>query len=37
MASIQVRSVRKVYKRDTQEVPVLDGLSLEVAEGGSSV
>src|SRR2546422_4953283 len=33
MASIQVGNVRKVYRRDTQEVPVLDGLSLEVAEG----
>jgi len=33
MASIQVKDVRKVYKRDTQEVPVLDGLSLEIPEG----
>jgi len=33
MASIQVRNVRKVYRRDTQEVPVLDGLSLDIADG----
>ena len=33
MASIQVGNVRKVYRRDTQEVPVLDGLSLEVTAG----
>jgi putative ABC transport system ATP-binding protein len=32
MASVQVVDVRKVYRRDTQEVPVLDGLSLSVAE-----
>jgi len=33
MASIQVKNVRKTYRRDTQEVPVLDGLSLDVREG----
>ena len=33
MASIVVRNVRKAYRRDTQQVPVLDGLSLEVPEG----
>ncbi len=33
MASVQVRNVRKVYQRDTQQIPVLDGLSLDVAEG----
>jgi putative ABC transport system ATP-binding protein len=33
MALVEVRNVRKVYRRDTQEVPVLDGLSLEIAEG----
>jgi putative ABC transport system ATP-binding protein len=33
MASVQVQNVRKVYRRDTQQVTVLDGLSLEVAEG----
>jgi len=33
MASVQVRNVRKVYRRDTQEIPVLDGLSIDVADG----
>ena len=33
MALVEVRNVRKVYRRDTQEVPVLDGLSLEIPEG----
>jgi len=33
MASIQIQNVRKVYQRDTQEVPVLDGLSLDVDSG----
>ena len=33
MGLVEVRNVRKVYHRDAQEVPVLDGLSLEVAEG----
>jgi putative ABC transport system ATP-binding protein len=33
MASVEVRDVRKVYRRDSQEIPVLDGLSLEVADG----
>src|SRR5437867_4588447 len=33
MASIQVGNVRKVYRRDAQEVAVLDGLSLEVTAG----
>ena len=33
MASVQVREVRKAYRRDTQEIPVLDGLSLDIAEG----
>jgi len=32
MAGVQVRNVRKVYKRDQQLVPVLDGLSLDIAE-----
>jgi putative ABC transport system ATP-binding protein len=32
MASIQVRNVRKVYRREAEEVPVLDGLSLDVPE-----
>ena len=33
MASVQVVDVRKVYRRDTQEIPVLDGLSLDIASG----
>ena len=33
MASVQVVNVRKVYHRDTQEIPVLDGLSLDIAAG----
>jgi putative ABC transport system ATP-binding protein len=33
MASVQVKNVRKVYRRDTQEIPVLDGISLDIAEG----
>jgi putative ABC transport system ATP-binding protein len=30
---IQIRDVRKVYQRDRQEVSVLDGITLDVAEG----
>ena len=33
MAGVKVENVRKVYRRDTQEIPVLDGLSLEIASG----
>ena len=33
MAAVQVQNVRKIYKRDSQEIVVLDGLSLEVPEG----
>jgi putative ABC transport system ATP-binding protein len=33
MAAVEVRDVRKVYQRDRQSVPVLDGLSLDIAEG----
>jgi putative ABC transport system ATP-binding protein len=33
MASVEVQNVRKVYRRDTQEIPVLDGLSLSIPEG----
>ena len=33
MAGVQVRDVRKTYQRDKQQIPVLDGLSLEIAEG----
>ena len=30
---VDVRQVRKVYKRDSQELTVLDGLSLQIPEG----
>ena len=30
---VDVRDVRKVYKRDSQELTVLDGLSLQIPEG----
>jgi len=30
---VDVRNVRKVYHRDSLEIPVLDGISLEVSEG----
>ncbi len=30
---VEVQNVRKVYQRDTQQIPVLDGLSLSIAEG----
>jgi len=33
MGTIDVRDVHKVYRRDTQEVVVLSGLSLDVAKG----
>src|SRR5580765_6339504 len=33
MAAVQVQNVRKIYKRDSQDIVVLDGLSLEVPEG----
>jgi putative ABC transport system ATP-binding protein len=33
MASVQIRNVRKVYQRDRQEIPVLEGLTLDIAEG----
>jgi len=33
MASVEVQNVRKVYRRDTQEIPVLDGLSFSIPEG----
>src|SRR4051794_41981626 len=32
-AIIEIRDLRKVYRRDKQEVTVLDGISLEVPEG----
>ena len=34
MALIDVKNVRKVYHREAAEVVVLDGLSLEIEEGG---
>jgi len=33
MASVEVRNVRKVYHRDAEELVVLDGLSLSIADG----
>src|SRR5262245_22946648 len=33
MGLVEVTNVRKVYRRDSQEVPVLDGLSLQVDAG----
>src|SRR5262245_61130777 len=33
MAAVQVQNVRKIYKRDSQDIVALDGLSLEVPEG----
>ncbi|MEO5987938.1 MAG: ABC transporter ATP-binding protein [Candidatus Eisenbacteria bacterium] len=33
MASVEVRAVRKVYRREAEEVLVLDGISLEIQDG----
>jgi putative ABC transport system ATP-binding protein len=33
MASVRLVHVRKVYRRDTQDIPVLDGVTLDIAEG----
>ncbi len=33
MAQVEVRNVKKVYQRDKLEIPVLDGLSLDVEAG----
>jgi len=33
MAFVEAKDVRKVYRRDTQEIPVLDHLSLRIEEG----
>jgi putative ABC transport system ATP-binding protein len=33
MSMVDVRDVRKVYQRDSQKIPVLDGINLEVPEG----
>jgi putative ABC transport system ATP-binding protein len=32
-AIIKLRGVRKVYKRDQQEIPVLEGIDLDIGEG----
>src|SRR5438552_10097098 len=33
MAQVEVRNVRKTYQRDKQQIPVLDGLSLDIGDG----
>src|SRR6185436_16112458 len=33
MSAVEVRQVRKVYRRDAEEITVLDGIDLEVPEG----
>jgi putative ABC transport system ATP-binding protein len=33
MAAVDVQNVRKVYRRDSQDIVVLDGLNLQVPEG----
>ena len=33
MATVQVRDVTKVYQRDSQKIPVLDTMTLDIAEG----
>jgi len=33
MATVQVRDLSKVYQRDSQKVPVLDHLTLDIADG----
>jgi putative ABC transport system ATP-binding protein len=33
MSTVRIRDVRKAYRRDSQEIPVLDGISLDIAEG----
>jgi putative ABC transport system ATP-binding protein len=33
MSMVDVQAVRKVYRRDTQEITVLDGINLQVPEG----
>ena len=33
MAAIELRNVQKEYQRDSQRIPVLSGITLEVAEG----
>jgi putative ABC transport system ATP-binding protein len=33
MAAVEVQNVRKIYKRDAQEIVVLDGINLQVPDG----
>ena len=33
MATVEVRNVKKVYRREKEEVVVLDGLSLSIPDG----
>ena len=33
MASVDVRNLRKIYKRDSQNIVVLDGMNLQVPDG----
>ena len=33
MSAVQVRNVVKIYQRDAEQITVLDGVSLEIAEG----
>ncbi|MBI1849995.1 MAG: ABC transporter ATP-binding protein [Planctomycetes bacterium] len=33
MGAVHIRNLRKVYRREAQQVPVLDGLSIDIAEG----
>src|SRR5215470_2419516 len=33
MATVEVRNLRKIYKRDSQDVVVLDGIDLQVRAG----
>src|SRR5262245_29754951 len=33
MASVEVKNVKKTYKRDAQTIPVLDGITLEILDG----
>ena len=33
MASVEIHNVRKTYQRDSQAIPVLDGLTLDIPDG----
>jgi hypothetical protein len=33
MASVDVHNLRKIHQRDSQEIVVLDGMSLQVPDG----